>query len=177
MRPTIGSSPTLIGVPGTADELVERVRDASDPPLRGREPLGAAGTDDVAFDRPVHRAECTGATVPCPVDMDGCPCRVHDGRRVVARGPAPMLYSSTKRTAVIDETFDRRRVDPPAGCRAAAEPAILAGWWSGRLLTTEEQLKNNRIAADRSDVWGRPSGQAVSWRPIHDENWQVRLAD
>jgi hypothetical protein len=23
------------------------------------------------------------------------------------------------------------------------------------LLTTEEQLKNNRIAADRSDVWGR----------------------
>ena len=24
-----------------------------------------------------------------------------------------------------NETFDRRRVDPPAGCRAAAEPAIL----------------------------------------------------
>ena len=53
-----------------------------------------------------------------------------------------------------NETFDRRRVDPPAGCRAAAEPAILAGRWS-ELLTTEEQLKNNRIAADRSDVWGR----------------------
>ena len=33
--------------------------------------------------------------------------------------------SSTKRTAVTDETYDRRRVDPPAGCRAAAEPARL----------------------------------------------------
>jgi hypothetical protein len=31
-----------------------------------------------------------------------------------------------------NETFDRRRVDPPAGCRAAAEPAILAERWSER---------------------------------------------
>jgi hypothetical protein len=30
------------------------------------------------------------------------------------------------------KTFDRRRVDPPAGCRAAAEPAILAARWSER---------------------------------------------
>jgi hypothetical protein len=37
------------------------------------------------------------------------------------------------------ETFDRRRVDPPAGCRAAAEPASLAGRWSAEML----QLKNN----------------------------------
>jgi hypothetical protein len=29
-----------------------------------------------------------------------------------------------------NETFDRRRVDPPAGCRVAAEPAILTGRWS-----------------------------------------------
>ena len=28
------------------------------------------------------------------------------------------------------KTFDRRRVDPPAGCRAAAEPANLTVWRS-----------------------------------------------
>jgi hypothetical protein len=42
-----------------------------------------------------------------------------------------------------NKTFDRRRVDPPAGCRAAAEPAILTGRWSEHCCTTEEQLKNN----------------------------------
>jgi hypothetical protein len=26
-----------------------------------------------------------------------------------------------------NETIDRRRVDPPAGCRVTAEPAILTG--------------------------------------------------
>ena len=34
-------------------------------------------------------------------------------RLVIANGPPDT------------ETFDRRRVDPPAGCRAAAEPAYL----------------------------------------------------
>jgi hypothetical protein len=34
-------------------------------------------------------------------------------RLVIANGPPDT------------ETFDRRRVDPPAGCRAAAEPANL----------------------------------------------------
>jgi hypothetical protein len=34
-------------------------------------------------------------------------------RLVIANGPPDT------------ETFDRRRVDPPAGCRAAAEPAHL----------------------------------------------------
>ena len=57
-------------------------------------------------------------------DMDIRPCRVRDEwqvrrrpsrtyRLVIANGPPDI------------ETFDRRRVDPPAGCRAAAEPAHL----------------------------------------------------
>jgi hypothetical protein len=54
------------------------------------------------------------------------------------------------------KTFDRRRVDPQAGCLVTAEPAILTGRWSAEM----HQLKNNRIAAGRSRV-GTWSGQAV----------------
>jgi hypothetical protein len=37
------------------------------------------------------------------------------------------------------ETIDRRRVDPPAGCRATTEPATLAG----RRSAERDELKNN----------------------------------
>jgi hypothetical protein len=67
------------------------------------------------------------------------------------------------------ETIDRRRVDPPAGCRATTEPAILAG----RRSAERHELKNNRrtieekpntepfAASGRSRV-GTSSGLAVS---------------
>jgi hypothetical protein len=49
---------------------------------------------------------------------------VHDDRQVRQRNDAP--YSLVIANGPPDtETFDRRRVDPPAGCRAAAEPANL----------------------------------------------------
>jgi hypothetical protein len=49
---------------------------------------------------------------------------VHDDRRVRRGNDA--LYSPVIANGPPDtETFDRRRVDPPAGCRAAAEPAHL----------------------------------------------------
>ena len=43
MRPMIGSSPTLTGVPGIRDELIEHVGDPPDPPLGRVEALAAAG--------------------------------------------------------------------------------------------------------------------------------------
>jgi len=48
---------------------------------------------------------------------------VHDDRQVRHGKDAP--YSLVIANGPPDtKTFDRRRVDPPAGCRAAAEPAI-----------------------------------------------------
>jgi hypothetical protein len=41
---------------------------------------------------------------------------------------ATRLSSRQARNGTPDnETIDRRRVDPPAGCRVTAEPAILTG--------------------------------------------------
>ena len=76
------------------------------------------------------------------------PCHFRDGWQVSPR------RGSTYRVDIANgppdiETFDRRRVDPPAGCRAAAEPAtcldggpstkhqapstvITFGWWPFR---------------------------------------------
>ena len=64
--------------------------------------------------------------------------RFHDEWQVRPRTDAP--YRLVIANGPPDtETFDRRRVDPPAGCRAAAEPAILTGRRS-----TFGELKNNR---------------------------------
>jgi hypothetical protein len=64
---------------------------------------------------------------------------IDDGRRVAQRALARTVAASNGPPDT--ETFDRRRVDPPAGCRAAAEPAILTGRWSDTR-PTEEQLHN-----------------------------------
>src|SRR5687768_17648580 len=104
--------------------------------------------------------------------MDRCPCRLHDGRRVVRSDPARTL-TPAQNGPPDNKTFDRRRVDPPAGCRAAAEPANLTGRWSD----TAAQPKNNRITADRSDVWGRRAVKRFLGWAIHDGSWQVRGPD
>jgi hypothetical protein len=64
---------------------------------------------------------------------------VHVGWQVAPCSRAPTLMSA--RNGPPDtETIDRRRVDPPAGCRATTEPATLAG----RRSAERDQLKNNR---------------------------------
>src|SRR5207344_3365656 len=62
------------------------------------------------------------------------------------------------------ETLDRRRVDPPAGCRAAAEPAtcldggpstirpkattaITLGWWSFRFTPSVREAAAGQVVA------------------------------
>jgi hypothetical protein len=83
------------------------------------------------------------------------------GRRVTQPGVRSYGLPEARDGPPDIETIDRRRVDPPAGCRATTEPAILTGRWSADCTTrtTEEQLKNNRITAGRSSV-GTTSGQA-----------------
>jgi hypothetical protein len=86
--------------------------------------------------------------------------QVHVGWQVAPFSGAPTVSSARNGPPDI-KTIDRRRVDPPAGCRATTEPAILTGRWSAECTTrtTEEQPKNNRITAGRSSV-GTTSGQA-----------------
>jgi hypothetical protein len=56
--------------------------------------------------------------------MDIRPCEVHDRWQVRSVGPSAYRLVIANGPPDI-ETIDRRRVDPPAGCRAAAEPANL----------------------------------------------------
>ena len=179
--PITGSSPTRKSVPGTrttssssrVTRLIRRSTawnrsDRDEPTTLPRNPtpvmsMAQSGTS--------HR--CAGpARDPRPLAagrqrLDGCPCRVDDVRRLAL--PCSWAYGLPEaRNGPPDiETIDRRRVDPPAGCRATTEPAILTGRWSAdcTIPTTEEQLKNKRITAGRSSV-GTTSGQAVS--RIHD---------
>jgi hypothetical protein len=70
--------------------------------------------------------------------MDICPCRfMSDGRWHVT---AVRLRCPQHENGPPDiKTIDRRRVAPPAGCRATTEPATVAGRRSAERCTTEEQ--------------------------------------
>jgi hypothetical protein len=73
---------------------------------------------------------------------------VDDGRQVATHCTGHTVCSSTNGPPD-NETLDRRRVDPPAGCRATAEPASLAGRWSGS--SDNRRTTESPLAAR---VWG-----------------------
>ena len=66
-----------------------------------------------------------------------------------------------------NKTFDRRRVDPSAGCRAAAEPATLPVRWSVRYPTVRP------FGTWRSFHVQGGAGSRSS-RVLHDKSWQVQ---
>ena len=161
--------------PRHPDELVERVGHPPDPPLGGARIArrGWPRRPRLRSTRCIRRVYGRAAAIPGRhgrMSMSNS-CRTPSGRE---RARA-YVVSSTNTDRRHNETFDRRRVDPPAGCRAAAEPAILAGRWSERC----RQLKNNRTSPLTARMFGdveRSSG-FLDGRQIHDGNWQVQLAD
>src|SRR4029453_14540065 len=85
---------------------------------------------------------------------------VQDGRRVVSRGTAVTVSPSTKRTAgQRDHRPAARRssggMPGDGGAGIPCRTAVPLEW------TTEEQMKNNRIAAGRLSV-GTQAAKAVS---------------
>ena len=82
--------------------------------------------------------------------MDRCPCRVHDGRRVVAARRRPTVCPAR------NEPPSQRDLRPAARRPSGGMPG---GGGAGNpcrtVVRTGRQLNNNRIAADRSDVWGQ----------------------
>jgi len=102
--------------------------------------------------------------------------QVHVGWQVAPFSGAPTVSSARNGPPDI-KTIDRRRVDPPAGCRATTEPATVAGRRSAERdnwRTTEEQPNSAQrthcapqpnielfAATGRSRV-GTSSGLAVS---------------
>jgi hypothetical protein len=102
--------------------------------------------------------------------MDGCPCRLHDGRRVVAARPRPTVCAARNGPP------SQRDLRPAARRPSGGMPG---GGGAGNpcrtVVRTGRQLNNNRIAADRSDVWGRRAVKRFLGVHIHDGNWQVRV--
>jgi hypothetical protein len=104
--------------------------------------------------------------------MDGCPCRLHDGRRVVAARLRPTVCPARNGPP------SQRDLRPAARRPSGGMPG---GGGAGNpcrtVVRTRRQLKNNRIAADRSDVWGQRAVKRFLGEQIHDENWQVHMGD
>jgi hypothetical protein len=104
--------------------------------------------------------------------MDECPCRLHDGRRVVAARPRPTVCPARNGPP------SQRDLRPAARRPSGGMPG---GGGAGNpcrtVVRTGRQLKNNRIAADRSDVWGQRAVKRFLCGRIHDEMWQVRVGD
>ena len=98
--------PDLDGVPGTGTSSSSTWVTRPIRALGGVEALGAAGADDLAFDRLVHPGECTVATHA--VRAGAIWTNVHVEFMTDAEWPCVVLaayvVSSTKRTAGHDET-------------------------------------------------------------------------
>ena len=103
--------------------------------------------------------------------MDGCPCRVHDACRVVAARPRPTVSSARNGPP------SQRDLRPAARRPSGGMPG---GGGAGNpcrtVVRTGRQLKNNRIAADRS-MFGDNERSSGFLGPKHDENWQVWVGD